>query len=191
MAAAQGPELIILDLGLPDIDGLAVITAIREWTTLPIIVLSARGQEADKIAALEGGADDYLTKPFSAGELLARMTVALRHARRGAITAAPVLIAGSLVIDLEKRRVTLSGEEIKLTPKEYKLLAALARNAGKIVTNKQLLQDIWGRNFQDSTHYLRVYVQHLRRKLGDDPVRPRYIFTETGVGYRFVSEPAE
>jgi two-component system KDP operon response regulator KdpE len=183
--AAFNPEAIILDLGLPDMDGLDVIRSVREWSAIPIIVLSARGQEQDKIAALEGGADDYLTKPFGSGELLARLKVALRHARQSAAAPSAVIESGDLVINLESRRITLLGAEIKLTPKEYKLLTMLARHAGKVVTNKQLLQEVWGKNAQDNSHYLRIYIQHLRQKLGDDPLKPRYIFTETGVGYRF------
>ncbi len=186
LITAHNPEAVILDLGLPDMDGLDIIKSVREWTAIPIIVLSARGQEQDKITALDSGADDYLTKPFGAGELLARLKVALRHARQSAAAPSPVFQSGPLTIDMDARRVTLDGADIKLTPKEYKLLILLARHAGKVVTNKQLLQEIWGKTFQDNGHYLRIYVQHLRQKLGDDPLKPRYIFTETGIGYRFL-----
>lgn len=183
-ALTYAPELVILDLGLPDMDGLDVITAIRARSAVPIIVLSARGQEKDKVTALESGADDYLTKPFGVPELLARIKVALRHSRPVA-TQANTIEAGRLRIDLENRQVWLEGTEIHLTRTEYKLLCVLAKHAGKLVTQQQLLKEVWGLHSTQNSHYLRVYTQHLRRKLGDDPMRPRYIITETGIGYRF------
>jgi two-component system KDP operon response regulator KdpE len=182
------PELMILDLGLPDMDGLDVIKTVREWSALPIIVLSARGQEQDKVTALELGADDYLTKPFGIPELLARLKVALRHSRQGAAVASPVFAAGDISVDLEKRLVKVRGEDVHLTPTEYKLLTVLVKHAGKVVTHQQLLKEVWGKNSTENSHYLRIYAQHLRQKLGDDPMRPQYIITEAGVGYRFRTE---
>ena len=182
------PEAVILDLGLPDMDGLDVITTIREWSAVPIIVLSARGQEQDKVTALELGADDYLTKPFGVPELLVRLKVALRHARQSASAASPVFETGDIALDFEKRHVRVKGEEIHLTPTEYKLLSVLVKHAGKVVTQQQLLKEVWGKNSTENRHYLRVYAQHLRQKLGDDPMRPRYIVTEAGVGYRLRTE---
>ena len=178
------PELIILDLGLPDMDGLGLIKEVREWTNIPIIVLSARGREQDKIAALELGADDYLTKPFGAGELLARLKVMQRHARDAISTVATVFENGDLRIDLDKRMVTVNSKKIDLTPTEYKLLCALAKQTGKVVTYQQLLREVWGKNAEENNHYLRIYTQHLRRKLGDNPLLPKYIITEAGIGYR-------
>jgi two-component system KDP operon response regulator KdpE len=184
LVSAKLPDLVILDLGLPDIDGLEVIRQLRPWCKVPIIVLSARGQEADKVTALEEGADDYLTKPFSAAELLARIKVALRHAHQSNSPIDNKIISGDLVIDLQKRRVELANELVDLTPTEYKMLSVLALNAGMVVTNKQLLHEVWGRNAEDNPHYLRIYAQHLRRKLKDNPIQPKYIITEAGVGYR-------
>ena len=178
------PELIILDLGLPDMDGLGLIKEVREWTNIPIIVLSARGREQDKIADLELGADDYLTKPFGAGELLARLKVMQRHARDAISTVATVFENGDLRIDLDKRMVTVNSKKIDLTPTEYKLLCALAKQTGKVVTYQQLLREVWGKNAEENNHYLRIYTQHLRRKLGDNPLLPKYIITEAGIGYR-------
>ena len=178
------PELIILDLGLPDMDGLGLIKEVREWTNIPIIVLSARGREQDKIAALELGADDHLTKPFGAGELLARLKVMQRHARDAISTVATVFENGDLRIDLDKRMVTVNSKKIDLTPTEYKLLCALAKQTGKVVTYQQLLREVWGKNAEENNHYLRIYTQHLRRKLGDNPLLPKYIITEAGIGYR-------
>jgi two-component system KDP operon response regulator KdpE len=187
-ATAYAPELVVLDLGLPDADGLDVARRIREWTLTPIIVLSARGQESDKIAALDAGADDYLTKPFGAGELLARIRVALRHAARVNEAPEPVLVLGDLSIDLAMRRVLRGGAEVHLTPIEYKLLALLARHAGKVVTHRQLLRDVWGPGSVEQTHYLRIYMGQLRHKLEAEPARPRYLVTEPGVGYRLKVE---
>lgn len=185
LVTAHNPDLLLLDLGLPDADGLDVTARVREWSAVPIVVLSARGQEQDKIRALDAGADDYVTKPFGAGELLARMRVALRHAARPAQDApSPVLALGELRVDLARREVRRGGEEIHLTPIEYKLLAVLVRNAGKVVTHRQLLKEVWGPNQVDQTHYLRVYMAQLRHKLEQDPARPRYFTTEPGVGYR-------
>ena len=181
------PDLIILDLGLPDMDGKIFITNIREWTTLPIVVLSARDREDEKIAALEAGADDYLTKPFGSGELLARVKVALR--RRGVANApyAPYHFNG-LLIDLERRHVALNETPVKLTPTEYKLLSALAQQPGKVITQSALINEVWGKNSQGNNQYLRIYIQHLRDKLADDPLNPTFIMTEAGVGYRLLQE---
>jgi two-component system KDP operon response regulator KdpE len=177
------PDLLILDLGLPDKDGIEVLKALRHWNALPVIVLSARGFEQAKVDALEAGADDYLTKPFGAAELLARIKVALRHARRGQASASDVFKSNGLVVDGEKRVVTVKGIEVHLTPTEYKLLATLIQSAGKVVTHGQLLREVWGKR-SDQGHYLRIYMQHLRQKLGDDALNPTYIITETGIGYR-------
>lgn len=188
LVTSHPPEIIILDLGLPDMDGLEVIKTVREWSSVPIIVLSARGQEEDKVNALELGADDYLTKPFGVPELLARLKVALRHARQSPATASALFEVGDVSVDLEKRVVKVKGEEVHLTPTEYKLLAVLVKHAGKVITQQQLLKEVWGKHSTENSHYLRVYAQHLRNKLGDDPMRPRYIVTEAGVGYRFRGE---
>jgi len=182
-AASRNPDLILLDLGLPDGDGIEVTRRLREWTRRPIIVLSARGQDADKIAALDAGADDYLTKPFSVGELLARMRVALRHAALGAVEE-PVFEAGELRIDRAHRVVTVRGEEIHLTPTEYRLLLVLAGHAGKVLTHRHLLKEVWGVGRTGQAHYLRVYMAQLRGKIEQDPARPVYLKTEPGVGYR-------
>ena len=188
-AAAYNPDLILLDLGLPDIDGLEVTKRLREWASAPIIVISARGQEDDKINALDAGADDYLTKPFGTGELLARIRVALRHAARaGQERAEPVLSVGDLRIDLDKRTVHLAGSEVHLTPIEYKLLATLLKNAGKVLTHRQLLKEVWGPGHANNTQYLRVYMVQLRHKLEVDAARPRYLVTEPGIGYRLKSD---
>jgi len=187
-ASGWNPELVLLDLGLPDMDGLEVTRRLREWTAAPVIVLSARGQEGDKVRALDAGADDYLTKPFGTAELLARLRVALRHASRIAAEPEEVVRAGDLEIDLGRRRVTKSGEEVRLTVLEYKLLATLARHPGRVLTHRQLLKEVWGPNAVEQTHYLRVYMAQLRRKLEDDPARPKRLVTEPGVGYRFVDE---
>lgn len=183
------PDLIILDLGLPDIDGLEVTKRLREWTQVPIIVLSARGREDDKIAALDAGADDYLTKPFGMGELLARLRVALRHASR--IAGEPEdahFQVGELFVDLARRQVRVGENEIHLTPNEYKLLTTLIQHAGKVVTHRQLLREVWGPGYNEESHYLRVYMGQLRHKLEADPMRPRYLLTEPGVGYRLAAE---
>jgi len=188
-AATRQPEIVILDLGLPDIDGLEVIRRLREWTALPIIVLSARGQERDKIAALDAGADDYVSKPFGVGELLARMRAALRHAARNPEDAGEsTFTLGDLHVDLPKRQVSVAGNQVHLTPIEYRLLTTLIRHAGKVLTHRQLLLEVWGPPYADQAHYLRVYMAQLRRKLEADPARPRYLLTEPGVGYRLASE---
>jgi len=187
--AAQRPDVVVLDLGLPDRDGLAVIREIREWSSIPIVVLSVRDRESDKVSALEAGADDYLTKPFSVGELLARLRVALRHAAIAGGTAdEPVFATGELRVDVARRQVFVAGQEIRLTPIEYKLLALMVKNAGKVLTHRQLLRQVWGPEYGDENHYVRVYVAQLRRKLEVDPARPRYLRTEPGVGYRLVTE---
>jgi len=188
-AATRQPDIVILDLGLPDIDGLEVIRRLREWTALPIIVLSARGQERDKIAALDAGADDYVSKPFGVGELLARMRAALRHATRNPDDAGESTFSlGELHVDLPKRQVSVAGNQVHLTPIEYRLLTTLIRYAGKVLTHRQLLLEVWGPPYADQAHYLRVYMAQLRRKLEADPARPRYLLTEPGVGYRLASE---
>ncbi|HLW61438.1 MAG TPA: response regulator [bacterium] len=181
-AAANRPDVIILDLGLPDIDGVAVAKRLREWTRTPIIVLSVRDQEDAKVDALDAGADDYLTKPFGVGELMARIRVAIRHATRPAQE--PVFTAGDLVVDLTRRQVTVGGREVTLTPTEYDLLKALITQAGKVVTHRQLLHQVWGAGYEQGAHLLQVNVSNLRRKLEPDPARPRFIQTEPGVGYR-------
>ncbi len=182
IAAAQRPAVVILDLGLPDVDGVEVTRRLREWTPIPIIILSVRGDEIAKITALDAGADDYLTKPFGVGELLARIRVALRHADRP--VDAPVFYLGDLTVDLARRAVSLAGREVQLTPTEYDLLNALVTNAGKVLTHHQLLRIVWGLGYEQETHMLRVNVSNLRRKIEPDPSRPRYILTEPGVGYR-------
>jgi two-component system, OmpR family, KDP operon response regulator KdpE len=187
-AAARNPDVILLDLGLPDRDGLDVARDLREWTTTPIIVLSARGHEQDKVAALDLGADDYLTKPFSVDELLARIRVALRHAARPADGAEPVFEAGDVRVDMVRREVTKAGTPVHLTPTEYKLLGLLIRHAGRVLTHRQLLKEVWGTNYADQSHYVRVYMAQLRQKLEADPARPRLIVTEPGVGYRLKAE---
>lgn len=179
------PAIIILDLSLPDIDGIEIIKQIREWSNVPIIILSAREAENDKVNALEFGADDYLTKPFSAGELLARIKAVLRRQQLSLVNNSAIFESEDLKVDLEQRQVFVKGANIHLTPIEYKILATLIRNAGKIITYKQLLQEIWGKNHTNSNHYLRIYIQHLRQKLQDNPLNPKYIITETAVGYRF------
>jgi two-component system KDP operon response regulator KdpE len=183
-ATSRNPDVILLDLGLPDGDGIDLARRIREWSATPIIVISARGKEHDKVAALDAGADDYLTKPFGTDELLARLRVALRHAARIAAPADPVFTVGELRVDLAARRVFASGAEVHLTPTEYKLLTVLVHNAGKVVTHRQLLKEVWGPNAVEHTHYLRVYMTQLRHKLERDATRPRYLQTEAGVGYR-------
>jgi len=183
-ATARSPDVILLDLGLPDGDGIDLARRIREWSATPIVVISARGREQDKVAALDAGADDYLTKPFGTDELLARLRVALRHAARVAAPAESVFTVDELRVDLAARRVFARGAEVHLTPTEYKLLTALVRDAGKVMTHRQLLNDVWGPNAVEHTHYLRVYMTQLRHKLEQDPTRPRYLQTEAGVGYR-------
>ncbi len=187
-AATRQPDVVVLDLGLPDVDGLAVIKRIREWSTVPIIVLSARGQEQDKIAALDAGADDYVAKPFAVGELLARIRVALRHTARVGGPGETTFAVGELQVDLARRHVTVAGKEIRLTPIEYRLFTTLVRHAGKVLTHRQLLREVWGPSHEQEAHYLRVYMAQLRRKLEADPARPRYLLTEPGVGYRLAAE---
>ncbi len=188
-AATRQPDLIILDLGLPDLDGLAVIKQVREWTAVPIVVLSARGQEKDKVAALDAGADDYLTKPFGVEELLARMRVGLRHASRTADgSAASIFEVNGLHVDLARRIVTVNEREVHLTPIEYRLLTTLIKHAGKVVTHRQLLSEVWGPQSTRETHYLRVYMGHLRHKIEAEPAQPRILLTELGVGYRMATE---
>jgi two-component system KDP operon response regulator KdpE len=182
LASSNNPALVLLDLGLPDQDGLEVTRRLREWSKVPVIVLSARGREDDKVAALDAGADDYLTKPFGVAELLARMRVALRHATT--TPEQPVLELGPLRIELSRREVTVSGREVKLTPTEYQLLTLLARNAGKVLTHRQILVEIWGPAYADQAHYVRVHMAELRKKIEADPARPKLIVTEQGVGYR-------
>ncbi len=185
LATLRQPDIVIADLGLPDISGLDVIRRLREWYGRPIIVLSARTQESDKVEALDLGADDYLTKPFGIPELLARMRVALRHqASRGAGDAPARIEIGGLVVDLAARRVQRDGVDIHLTPIEYRLLATLVQHRGKVLTHRQLLRDVWGAAHVESPHYLRIYMRSLRGKIEPDPGRPRYLVTEVGVGYR-------
>jgi two-component system KDP operon response regulator KdpE len=179
---ADRPDLVILDLGLPDLDGIEITRLLREWTRIPVIILSVRGQEADKIAALDAGADDYLTKPFGTGELLARMRAALRHA--GPPSEGPVFTSGELTVDLARRVVTVGEHEVQLTPTEYDLLRALVTHAGKVLTHHQLLREVWGMGYEEELHMLRVNISNLRRKIEPDPTRPRYLLTEPGVGYR-------
>lgn len=189
LAAANPPDAIILDLGLPDMDGIEVCARLREWTLTPIIVLSAREGERDKVAALDKGADDYLTKPFGIEELLARLRVALRHsAQTQGATKATVIKSGDFTIDLTAHLVTHHGQEVKLTATEYKLLAYLAANAGRVLTHQSILAHVWDPAEVDQVEYLRVYMRQLRRKLEDDPRQPRYLLTEPGVGYRFMIE---
>lgn len=179
------PDLIILDLGLPGMDGVEVTRRLREWSSLPIIILSVRDQEGDKIAALDAGADDYVTKPFGIGELLARMRVALR---RVVVDGDPVFTIGALTVDLGRRLVSVNGQEVQLTPTEYDLLRILVTHAGKVLTHRHLLREVWGAGYTEGVHTLRVNVSNLRRKIEPDPSRPTYIITEPGVGYRLRAE---
>lgn len=189
LARTHNPDLVLLDLGLPDMDGMDVTKALREWSNRPIIVISARGQEDDKVRALDVGADDYLTKPFGTGELMARIRVALRHASRSTEERAlPLLRVGELEIDLDRRQVLRAGSEVHLTPNEYKLFAYLMKHAGKVLTHRQLLKEVWGAAYASQTHYLRVYMVQLRHKLEADPARPRHLVTEPGVGYRLKTD---
>jgi two-component system KDP operon response regulator KdpE len=181
--ARDRPDVLILDLGLPDMDGTEVITGIRGWASVPIIVLSAWGQESAKIAALDAGADDYVTKPFGMGELLARLRVAVRRASPAPDE--PVITAGDITVDLAAKRVRRAGEDVRLTPTEWQLLEVLVRNRERLVTQRQLLREVWGPEYGTEGNYLRVYMAHLRRKLEPDPSRPRYLRTEPGMGYRF------
>jgi len=185
-AGTRKPDLVILDLGLPDGDGVQFVECLRAWSAIPVIVLSARSTEHDKIEVLDAGADDYLTKPFSVGELLARVRALLRRQARAAEGESPVLRFGTVEVDLSRRIVLRQGTPVRLTPIEYRLLAALLANAGKVVTQRHLLREVWGPAFVESSHYLRIYVGRLRQKLENDPAQPRHFLTETGVGYRFV-----
>lgn len=188
LAAAEQPDLIVLDLSLPDIDGIEVCARLREWSQTPILVLSVRGGERDKVAALDKGADDYLTKPFGIEELLARIRVGLRHAARAQGRPPVVVSAGSLEIDLSTRTVTRDSEPVRLTPTEYRLLAFLAGHAGRVLTHDTILANVWGEEYHGHTEYLRVYVRQLRKKLEPDPDAPQLILTEPGIGYRFVTD---
>jgi two-component system KDP operon response regulator KdpE len=184
-AASHKPDLAIVDLGLPDVDGIDVIRRIRQWSSMPVIVLSARTQERTKIEALDAGANDYITKPFGVGELLARVRAALRHRSRLA-DGGNVLRLGDAIVDLDRRAATRAGQPLHLTPIEFRLLATLARHLGMVVTHRELLSEVWGPTHANDTHYLRIYAKQLRDKLEADPVRPRYLVTETGVGYRLL-----
>jgi len=188
LAAANLPDLIILDMNLPDMDGLQVCEQLREWTQLPIIVLSVRDSERDKVRALNKGADDYLSKPFGVDELIARIRVALRHAAQSQTSANPQVTAGDLVIDLAAHTITKGGEEVKLTATEFKLLAYLCTHPGRVLTHKGILEHVWGPEYVDNVEYLRVYMSQLRKKLEDNPKEPEFLLSEPGVGYRFSSE---
>lgn len=186
-ASQSRPDVMILDLGLPDMDGIQVVQRVREWSALPIIILSARGQDKDKISALDAGADDYVQKPFSVGELVARIRVALRHAAgREQSSSDSAIMAGDITIDLVRRTVTRNGNAVHLTPIEYKLLTTLARHAGLVVTQRQLLREVWGPGHAEDSTNLRMFVRQLRQKLEQDPTQPKHLLTEVGVGYRFV-----
>lgn len=186
-AAQRRPEVVLLDLGLPDLDGVTVLKRLREWTRVPVVVLSVRDREADKIAALDVGADDYVTKPFSSGELLARLRVAQRHAQSP--TEVTVFRSGQLMVDLTARVVTVKGAEVKLTATEYALLRLFVQHAGKVLTHRQILREVWGPTYVEQTHYLRVYLAHLREKLETVPSQPEHFLTEPGIGYRFRAAP--
>jgi two-component system KDP operon response regulator KdpE len=189
LAASRVPDVILLDLGLPDMEGIEVIKQLRTWSGVPIIVLSARGQERDKVANLDAGADDYLTKPFGVGELIARMRAALRRAGPGEEGKQETLHhLGTIRVDAERRLVFRGQEEVHLTPIEYKLLSALLKHRGKVVTHRQLLKEVWGPSYIEENSYLRIFILNLRRKLEDDPTRPQYLLTEPGVGYRLRDE---
>jgi two-component system KDP operon response regulator KdpE len=182
-AASKPPDLVLLDLGLPDMDGIEVIRRLREWTAVPIIIISARGQEQDKVAGLDAGADDYITKPFSVPELMARIRVAMRHANRTDDESA-VFVSGGLKVDLARRLVFVNEQEVRLTPIEFKLLATLVKHAGKVLTHRQILKEVWGPAYAEDNHSLRVFVHQLRHKLEADPAQPKWLITEAGVGYR-------
>ncbi len=184
IAAKARPDLLILDLGLPDLDGIEVLKQLREWTQIPVIILSVRDADQEKVAALDAGADDYLTKPFSTDELMARLRVALRHAQPAPDL--PIFSAGALQVDLTRRLVTVDGEPIKLTPTEYALLRLMIQHAGRVLTHRQILKEVWGPAYVEETHYLRVYFAQLRQKLEQNPALPQLLITEPGVGYRLV-----
>ena len=184
-AGSRKPDLLVLDLGLPDGNGVDLIRDLRGWSDVPILILSARSQENDKIDALDAGADDYLTKPFAVGELRARGRALLRRSYRNGDAATPIVEFGDVAVDLSRRLVSRGGETVHLTPLEYRLLATLLGNPGRVLTQRNLLREIWGPSYVESSHYLRVYVGHLRQKLEDDPTQPKHFLTETGVGYRF------
>lgn len=188
LAGSQPPDIVLLDLGLPDMDGLEVLKRIREWSPVPVIIISARGQEADKIAGLDAGADDYLTKPFAVGELLARVRVALRHAARKGDEAPALYEVTGLKVDLALRRVWAAGAEVHLSPIQYKVLSVLVRNAGKVVTHKQLLREAWGEDSEAGPESVRIFVHQLRHKIEPNPVRPKFLKNEPGVGYRLLAE---
>lgn len=188
VAATRKPDLVILDLGLPDMDGVDVIKKLREWSSRPVIILSARNMEVDKVAALDAGADDYLTKPFGFDELLARIRVALRHASQGGLDTDSVFRSGSVRVDLAQRRVHRGDEEIHLTPIEYRLLTTLIKHSGKVLTHRQLLTEVWGPGYVEHSHYLRIYMGTLRHKLEADPARPKLLLTEAGTGYRLIAD---
>jgi two-component system KDP operon response regulator KdpE len=185
-AATAQPDLIVLDLGLPDMDGIDLTRQIREWSKVPIIIVSARGKEQDKVVALDAGADDYLTKPFGVSELLARLRVGLRHRAATQADGKAIFQNGELKVDLARREVTLAGKSIHLTPNEYRLLSILVKHAGRVLTHRQLLKEIWGPGSSQETHYLRVYMNQLRQKLETDPAQPKYLVTEPGIGYRLM-----
>jgi len=184
-AGSRKPDLLVLDLGLPDGNGVDLIRDLRGWSDVPILILSARSQENDKIDALDAGADDYLTKPFAVGELRARVRALLRRSYRNGDAATPLVEFGDVAVDLSRRLVSRGGETVHLTPLEYRLLATLLGHPGRVLTQRNLLREIWGPSYVESSHYLRVYVGHLRQKLEDDPTQPKHFLTETGVGYRF------
>ena len=184
-AAQRKPDAVVLDLGLPDLDGLTVLKRLREWSRVPVLILTVRDADDEKVAALDSGADDYVTKPFSTAELLARLRTALRHAQP--LPENAVFHSGDMEVDLSSRRITVRGKEVKLTPTEYSFLRLLVRNAGRVVTQRQILTEVWGPNAVEQTQYLRVYAAHLREKLEADPSRPELILTEPGVGYRLIT----
>jgi two-component system KDP operon response regulator KdpE len=187
-AATRKPDLVILDLGLPDGDGITFVQEFRQWSSVPVLVLSARDSEHDKIAALDAGADDYMTKPFGVGELQARLRVLMRR-YPGSEKNDPVYAFGDICVDIAARQVSKGGEEVHLTPIEFRLLTILIGHSGKVLTQRQLLNEVWGPNAVEHAHYLRIYMGHLRQKLETDPARPQHFITETGIGYRFVSVP--
>ena len=187
-AANNRPDVVVVERDLPDMDGIEVVRRLREWTSVPVVVLSARDQESDKVEALDAGADDYVTRPFGIGEFLARIRVALRHAAGAGRPEEAVFTLGDLRVDLARRRVFLADRELRLTPIEYRLLATLIHHAGNVLTHRHLLTEVWGPSHMEKVHYLRVYMAHLRRKIEADPTNPRYLLTEPGVGYRLASE---